>query len=351
MAQYDTTTADVANSIGSAYSDNLKNAVQSLLGQLGENITADKPATAVEALNSTADALFLNLGEGERGSADAPLQFNDSGRENGRVYVFEGDEGYVAEFNTVERVIIGANGDDHFTILGDKNTTVEGGAGNDTIVSGSGDDSISGGAGNDSIVSGGGNDSIYGGAGNDEAVFQGAKAGYSVEQNGAITLVTNTSTGEVSQLVNVEKISFDDGSMAVEHSADVQALVTLYKQIFADITPARNDGQADLDGLQYWASQAEGGASLGHIALSMLNSDEAGNKLAQLDLQSEAGLTQAIELLYSDLLGRDADTAGVDYWKGQVEQGMSLADVASAFVTSQEMQGLAPTATDWDFLI
>jgi len=357
MAQYDSPEAVVQQVQASFQNTNLTNAVNSLLTSIGPDASFESASTAADATSSEADVLFMNFAEGERGTTDAPIVFNDSGRDEGRAYFFEGDEGVVARFNTVERVIVGTNGDDNFTVEGDRNTTVDGGAGNDTITASGGDDSITGGAGDDSISAGAGNDSIYGGAGADEAVFAGNAADYTIEQNGGLITVTHNETGEVNEVVNVETLTFDDGSQAVEVSSNVQALTTLYKQLFSfnDAREQNGAGQADLEGLQYWNDRAEEGTSLGQIALSMLNSDEAGNKLDALDLGSAEGISAVIELLYTDVLGRaaaDIDTEGRDYWINQVtEEGVSLEVVADAFVASEELQEQNVQASDWDFLI
>lgn len=359
MAQYDSTSEAVVQQVQASFqNNNLANAVNSLLTSIGSEVSVQNEVTsAADATASTADVLFMNFAEGERGTTDAPIVFDDSGRDEGRAYFFEGDEGVVARFNTVERVIVGTNGDDNFTVEGDRNTTVDGGAGNDTITASGGDDSITGGAGDDSISAGAGNDSIYGGAGADEAVFAGNAADYTIEQNGGLITVTHNETGEVNEVVNVETLTFDDGSQAVEVSSNVQALTTLYKQLFSfnDAREQNGAGQADLEGLQYWNDRAEEGTSLGQIALSMLNSDEAGNKLDALDLGSAEGISAVIELLYTDVLGRaaaDIDTEGRDYWINQVtEEGVSLEVVADAFVASEELQEQNVQASDWDFLI
>ena len=359
MAQYDSTSEAVVQQVQASFqNNNLANAVNSLLTSIGSEVSVQNEITsAADATASLADVLFMNFAEGERGTTDAPIVFDDSGRETGRAYVFEGNEGVVARFNTVERVIVGTNGDDNFTVEGDRNTTVDGGAGNDTITASGGDDSITGGAGDDSISAGAGNDSIYGGAGADEAVFAGNAADYTIEQNGGLTTITHNETGEVNEVVNVETLTFDDGSQAVAVSSNVQALTTLYKQLFSG-TEARDQngaGQADLEGLQYWNDRAEEGTSLGQIALSMLNSDEAGNKLDALDLNTSEGIAAVIDMLYTDVLGRAAnniDTEGRDYWINQaVEEGVSLEVVADAFVASEELQEQNVQASDWDFLI
>lgn len=359
MAQYDSTSEAVVQQVQASFqNNNLANAVNSLLTSIGSEVSVQNEVTsAADATASTADVLFMNFAEGERGTTDAPIVFDDSGRDEGRAYFFEGDEGVVARFNTVERVIVGTNGDDNFTVEGDRNTTVDGGAGNDTITASGGDDSITGGAGDDFISAGAGNDSIYGGAGADEAVFAGNAADYTIEQNGGLITVTHNETGEVNEVVNVEKLTFDDGSQAVEVSSNVQALTTLYKQLFSfnDARDQNGAGQADLEGLQYWNDRAEEGTSLGQIALSMLNSDEAGNKLDALDLNTSEGIAAVIDMLYTDVLGRaanDIDTEGRDYWINQaVEEGVSLEVVADAFVASEELQEQNVQASDWDFLI
>ena len=112
MAQYDNTAAISEAFEQASYSQSLKNAVSSLLSQFGDNASGQQVTSVQDAQASTADALFLRLDEGQRGTTDAPIVFDDSGREGGRAYVFEGDDGVVAQFNTVERVIIGTNGDD-----------------------------------------------------------------------------------------------------------------------------------------------------------------------------------------------------------------------------------------------
>ncbi|MEE3111268.1 MAG: DUF4214 domain-containing protein [Pseudomonadota bacterium] len=367
MAQYDSTSEAVVQQVQASFqNNNLANAVNSLLTSIGSEVSVQNEVTsAADATASTADVLFMNFAEGERGTTDAPIVFDDSGsgRETGRAYFFEGDEGVVARFNTIERVIVGTNGDDDFTIEGDRNTTVDGGAGNDTITASGGDDSITGGAGDDSISAGAGNDSIYGGQGEDVAVFEGNQADYTIEQDGGVVTVTHNETGEVNEVVNVETLSFDDNdSFNVEVSSNVQALTTLYKQLFSTLDGEVNDarvqngeGQADLEGLQYWNDRAEEGTSLGQIALSMLNSDEAGNKLAALDLNTSEGIAAVIDMLYTDVLGRaaaDIDTEGRDYWINQVtEEGVSLEVVADAFVASEELQEQNVQASDWDFLI
>ena len=43
-----------------------------------------------------------------------------------------------------------------------------------------------------------------------------------------------------------------------------------------------------------------------------------------------------VSSVYKSVLGREADPAGLAYWQGQVDKGMSLGDVAKAFSASDE---------------
>jgi hypothetical protein len=268
----------------------------------------------------------------------------------GQAFVFNGDQGVDIIFNTVERVIVGTSGADKFTVNGDKNTTVEGGEGNDTIASSGGNDYLAGGIGSDSIQSGSGNDSVYGGSGADSAMFTGNQADYTVTQTGAQTTVTNTATGETTQVVNAESLVFADATVAVEQSADVKALVTLYKQMFSS-SAGRTDGQADLEGLQYWADQVDNGLSLGGAVKWMLTSAESGSNMAYLDMSVAADRETAVDLLYTQVLGRTADAEGKTYWLNELEGGASLDVVATAFVESAEFDTNQVSETDWDFMV
>ncbi|WP_191601030.1 DUF4214 domain-containing protein [Marinomonas algicola] len=274
----------------------------------------------------------------------------EEGSTKGQAFVFNGGQGVDVTFNTVERVIVGTSGSDKFTVNGDKNTTVQGGEGNDTITSSGGNDYLAGGIGSDSIQGGAGNDSVYGGSGADAVMFTGNQADYTVTQTGAQTTVTNKATGDVTQVVNAESLTFADGAVAVEQSADVKALVTLYKQMFSS-SAGRKDGQADLDGLQYWADQVDNGLSLGGAVKWMLTSAESGANMAYLDMTVAADRDTAVDLLYTQLLNRDADADGKAYWTGELENGVSLDVVAQAFVESDEFATKTVADADWDFMV
>lgn len=94
---------------------------------------------------------------------------------------------------------------------------------------------------------------------------------------------------------------------------------------------------ADPAGLKYWASQADAnGGDLSKIIGAFSNTPEA------TALQHGASETpeHRIDALYTNLLGRDADPAGMSYWKGQVDSGkVSLDNLTVAFIKGAESDG------------
>ncbi|WP_282361613.1 DUF4214 domain-containing protein [Pseudomonas sp. PS01300] len=106
--------------------------------------------------------------------------------------------------------------------------------------------------------------------------------------------------------------------------------------------------QADLDGFEYWGlQQSSGSQSLGQIALSMIASSE--NFAAGHGFTNDIGID--LEVLYRSLFNRDADADGKAYWTGQMQGGMSLQDVANSMVGSIEMSANTQRVGEWDFTI
>ena len=112
-------------------------------------------------------------------------------------------------------VLTCSSGADNINIIGDVAVKVLGREGDDTLVGGTGADVLDGGAGNDVISGGAGDDTIDGGTGSDTAVFAGSQVDYTFESSmdGLTTMITNSSTGDVNTITNVETLSFADGDI------------------------------------------------------------------------------------------------------------------------------------------
>ena len=183
---------------------------------------------------------------------------------------------------------------------------------------------------------------VDGGAGDDTILIQFGEdyAGHSLTAaDGALQYVESNSSGGSSSIAlkNFEKFIFIDpngSSPAVEQtlavSLDTEGATSagagyrLYKAAF-DRTP-------DEEGLGYWMNELDQGYALHEVANSFVISQEFRN-LYGADLDNSGFITA----LYNNVLDRDPDQGGLDYWINDMENnGMSRADVLASFSESAE---------------
>jgi len=180
---------------------------------------------------------------------------------------------------------------------------------------------------NDVLKGGLGNDTLHGADGTDTAVFSGAFAS---------SMVTKTDGGYTVQgpdgtdsLVGVERLKFDDKSLALDIDGVAGKAYRLYETAF-NRTP-------DLAGLGYWIAQMDRGVSL----LDM------GNAFAQSEeFKAAAGNTSVsiITYLYDAVIHRAPDHAGLDYWVSVLDRNLStVGEVITYF--SESPENIAGTAS------
>ena len=86
----------------------------------------------------------------------------------------------------------------------------------------------------------------------------------------------------------------------------------------------------DGGGLNYWISSMQNGLSEESLESNFLGSAEY--------IANHGGTGQAwVAGMYRDLLGRDADDAGVQYWLNKLATGTTPEQVAYGFAVSPEM--------------
>jgi hypothetical protein len=224
------------------------------------------------------------------------------------------------------------------------------GAGQQFTVAAGGSSSVFAGGGNDTLsvaaaVAAGpapavGVTLLHGGMANDTATFAGVRADYNIEFHNGYAIVSSKSAPAVkSMVVNVEQLQFSDTGVTVQNSAEMGTLAGMYQTVLGR--------QADVMGIDYWASVHQAGASWGAIALSMIASSEhrsgheGFNGVAAHDLA----------LLYTAIFSRDADAGGLAYWSAAMAHGVTLEQVASSLVQSAEIVGYQRGALDWDFSV
>lgn len=77
----------------------------------------------------------------------------------------------------------------------------------------------------------------------------------------------------------------------------------------------------DLEGAQYWYETARSGPTLDDIAWSFSQSTEFVNRYGTTTDE------QFLDIIYQNVLGRDYDQEGFDYWLGQINAGLDRSGV------------------------
>ncbi|PID43930.1 MAG: hypothetical protein CSA52_03135 [Gammaproteobacteria bacterium] len=103
---------------------------------------------------------------------------------------------------------------------------------------------------------------------------------------------------------------------------DVLTIARLYNAAF--------DRLPDNGGLNYWIDEWESGMNLDTISSHFYFSNEFVQTYGQLSD------VEYIDVLYLNVLDRPPENAGLDYWTGQLEQGMDRAEVLARFSDSIE---------------
>jgi len=176
----------------------------------------------------------------------------------------------------------------------------------------------------------GGDDTMDGKAGIDTAMYRGTTSQYTISKS-ANNLTISDGTGArdgTDTLVNVERLQFSDKILAFDDGA-AQAY-RIYQAAFAR-TP-------DVAGLSYWVKSIDNGLTMRDVAYGFVQSAE----FAATYGVSPTNIS-LVEKLYLNILGRPAEKAGIDYWVGLLEQGISRLDVVASISESQENKvNLAP---------
>lgn len=203
---------------------------------------------------------------------------------------------------------------------------VQAGAGNDlvTLKGGGGLLHVDGGAGNDVVVLKDGAHQVNGGAGFDVVKFAGARASVTVSatgQQGGFSV--KDGAGTVSQLVGVERLLLSDAAVALDIDGVAGQAFRLYQ--------AALNRAPDQGGLGFWINAMDKGASLDSVAASVIDSNEF-----RAAYGVNPGNQELVTRFYENILHRAPEAAGLSYWKGQLDSGVSKAAVLAGISESSE---------------
>lgn len=165
-----------------------------------------------------------------------------------------------------------------------------------------------------------------GGPGTDTAIFSGKFSDYTVSRNdqGQLTL-TDKVVGRdgVDSFVNVERFKFDNGVIALDWGGTAGQAYRLYT--------AALDRAPDAQGLGFWLSTLDRGASLQSVARGFVDSTEF-----RTNFYGDGSNAAFVTSLYRNVLDRAPDADGFNFWTGALNHGADRADVLIGFSESQE---------------
>jgi hypothetical protein len=183
-----------------------------------------------------------------------------------------------------------------------------------------------GGVGDDVFKGGSGAELFSGGAGIDTTSYSRERANFTVwAANSAFKVRDDSGSGGIDVTVGVERLKFSDGSgVALDIDGVAGQTYRMYQAAF-NRTP-------DKGGLGFWLDKMDDGLGLVSMAQAFLDSAE--------NLATYGALTdsQFVNQIYANVLHRQADAGGVDFYLKGLAAGLSRATVLADFSESPENQ-------------
>jgi hypothetical protein len=206
----------------------------------------------------------------------------------------------------------------------------------DTLISGSGTDSFISFAGKSSL----GYSYFDGKGGVDTAIFQGASTQYTVSNqtftdrtdmnyvrqvSGYLISDSVQSRNGNTQVTNCERLQFSDTNVALDTARGDNAgkAYRIYKAAF-NRTP-------DTEGLGFWIKSLDNGNSLNNVSQGFIGSPEF-----QRTYGANSSDTTFLNNIYTNVLGRNYDQSGYDFWLNGLKNGLQRDSLLSQFSESVE---------------
>jgi hypothetical protein len=197
-----------------------------------------------------------------------------------------------------------------------------------SVTNASGDDLLTGSESGDAFAPSAGNDTLNGLGGLDSAAYVGNLNDYKLVFSDAGVVVTGVMAAEgTDTLVSIERLNFADKTIDIGMQTSAAQVYRLYDAAF--------NRTSDEAGLGFWVHAAGEGLPLNAIAQNFMLSAEFQSLYPSTDSERDN-----IRKFYANVLDRQADDAGVDYWMSAREHGASMSDVLVAISESAEHQAL-----------
>jgi hypothetical protein len=168
--------------------------------------------------------------------------------------------------------------------------------------------------------------SQVGGPGVDMAQFAGQRANYSIAGNADGSFdIANLVDGSTRHLVNVERVQFANTTVALDVGKGELGgeAYRLYQAAFGR-TP-------DAGGLSFWLNALDHGATLLSVAKDFVTSTEFKSLYG-----ANPGSTELVTAMYHNVLHREPDVNGLNYWLDAMNRGLSAQQLLTDFSESAE---------------
>jgi len=184
---------------------------------------------------------------------------------------------------------------------------------------------------NDTLSGTAGNDTIDGDYGTDTVRYQGSSDHFTISKTASgYSVVDKTGAEGSDTLVHIERLQFADHNIALDSDGVAGQAYRIYQAAF--------DRAPDSAGLGFWIAVMDKGASLGQVAAGFVQSAEF-TALFGAAPSHDALITG----FYQNVLHRQPDQAGKDYWVHALDSGAGVGAVLASFSESPENQAaLAP---------
>lgn len=167
---------------------------------------------------------------------------------------------------------------------------------------------------------------LDGGGGTDVVKVSLNRATFSTISDGSVFILSDGLNAVT--LFDVERVEFSDGVLALDIDGISGQAYRLYKAAF--------DRAPDTEGLKYWVGELDAGkGDLTWVAKSFILSTEfQSTHGSQETVSDEAFLT----LIYNNVLDRDPDGEGFQYWMDELGRGFERERILASFSESTENQ-------------
>lgn len=165
-----------------------------------------------------------------------------------------------------------------------------------------------------------------GGSGQDTAVIGADRDNFALKKSASGWDMVDAATGSVSTVSNVERVAFADVTVALDVDGVAGQAFRLYQAAF--------NREPDLPGLGLWIGKLDQGATLASVARSFIASAEFTTLMGSATPSDEA----FVAAMYHNVLHRDPDAPGLQFWIDKLHDGMARETVLTGFSESAENQ-------------